>query len=248
MQAVWSLFQRGGPAMVPLLACSVLALAVVIERAWALRRGRVLRPGLLEAVRGFRAGDDPDRLRSACERHPGALAAVVCAVIEDPPAERDLAVERVQTAGRRAVRDLDRGLLLLEIIAGISPLLGLFGTVLGMFETFQVIARQGLGDPGALSGGISEALITTIFGLGIAIPTVVALGWLGRRVDDLVLELEEHGGALLHRLYPDGQRLAIGGGGSGPETAGPSPAAESSPAADSAGSLPAGAGARREAR
>lgn len=209
MEEAWSLLRQGGPVMVPLALCSIFALAVVLDRFWALRRKRVLPAELLAVVRRFRAGDDPGTVLTPCDRRPGPLASVLCAVLEDPPRERELAVERVQTAGRRAVRELERGLVALEIIAAMSPLLGLLGTVLGMFNTFQVIAEQGLGDPGALSGGISQALITTIFGLGIAIPTAVAQSYFSHRVDDLVLEIEEHGGALVDRVYPDGERLAV---------------------------------------
>lgn len=207
MEEVWSLIRQGGPTMVPLLLCSIVALAVALERFWVLRRSRVLPEPLTEHVRRFPSEGDPEELLDACHRHPGALATVVRTALIDPPMDREVAVERVQAAGRRSVRHLDRGLLVLEIIAAISPLLGLFGTVLGMFSTFQVIAEQGLGDPGALSGGISEALITTIVGLGIAIPTVVAHGSLSKKVDDLVLDVEEHGERLLRRLYPDGRTL-----------------------------------------
>jgi biopolymer transport protein ExbB len=208
MERAWNLIQQGGPTMVPLLLCSVLAVAVFCERMWALVRKRVFHPELLAELRAFRPGADPEYVEEVCERHPGALATVIAAVLDDPPRDREVALERVQSAGRRAVRDLDRGLLVLEIVGGISPLLGLFGTVLGMFETFQVITQQGLGDPSALSAGISEALVTTIFGLGIGIPTVVAHSYLSRRVDDLVLEVEEIVGTLIDRLYPDGKELA----------------------------------------
>jgi biopolymer transport protein ExbB len=208
MEEAWNLLRQGGPVMVPLALCSIAALALVLDRFWALRRKRVLPGELLSAARRFRAADDPGAVLAPCDARPGPLATVLSVVVEDPPRTRELAVERVQTAGRRAVRELERGLVALEIIAVISPLLGLLGTVLGMFHTFQVIAEQGLGDPGALSGGISQALITTIFGLGIAIPTAVAQSYFSHRVDDLVLEIEEHGGALVDHLYPDGVRLA----------------------------------------
>jgi biopolymer transport protein ExbB len=204
MEQTWNLLRQGGPTMVPLLLCSVLALAVVLERLWMLRRARVLPRELLSALEGFFAGGDRGALREVCGRRPGPLAAVVEAALQHGDGGPG-AHERVQAAGRRAVRALDRGLLLLEIVAAIAPLLGLFGTVLGMFETFQVIARQGLGDPGALSGGISEALVTTIFGLGLAIPAVVAHGYLSRRVDDHVGEIEELGEAVLTALQVAGE-------------------------------------------
>lgn len=209
MEQAWNLLRQGGPVMVPLALCSIFAVAVVLDRVWALRRKRVLPRELRATARRFRPGDAPGSVLGPCDAHPGPLAAVLRVVLDDPPRERALAVERVQTAGRRAVRELERGLVALEIIAAISPLLGLLGTVTGMFNTFQVISEQGLGDPGALSGGISEALITTIFGLGIAIPTAVSQSYFSHRVDDLVLEIEEHGGILIDRLYPDGEALAV---------------------------------------
>lgn len=205
MARVLTLLEQGGPTMVPLLLCSVLALAVVLERAWALRRGRVLPAALLDLVQNFQPGTDPALSRALCARHPGALSIVISAVANGPQRDRTLAYDRAQTAGRRAVQQLDRGLVLMEIIAGVSPLLGLFGTVLGMFHTFRVIAAQGIGDASALSGGISEALLTTIVGLGVAIPTLVAHSYFSKRVDDLVIEIEEHGTTLLQRLYPEGE-------------------------------------------
>lgn len=207
MEEAWNLVRQGGPVMVPLALCSIFALGVALDRVWVLRRKKVLPAALAAAARRFRGGDPPGAVLTACDEHPSPLARVLEAVLENPPPEREVAVERVQNAGRRVVRELERGLVALEIIAAISPLLGLLGTVLGMFSTFQVIAEQGLGDPGALSGGISEALITTIFGLGIAIPTAVAQSYFSHRVDDLVLEIEERTGAVVDHLYPEGGRL-----------------------------------------
>lgn len=202
------LLQQGGPTMVPLLLCSVVALAVLLERAWALRRTRILPAPLLDLVNTFQSGTDPALSRALCDRHPGPLALILRGIVEDVPKNRQVAYDRAHAAGRRALQHMDRGLVLLEIIAGVSPLLGLFGTVLGMFHTFRVIAVQGVGDAGALSGGISEALLTTIVGLGIAIPTLVGHSYFAKRVDDLALEIEDYGTALLQRLYPDGDRAA----------------------------------------
>lgn len=208
MSRALALLQQGGPTMVPLMLCSVLALAVVIDRAWSLRRSAVLPPALLDFARNYQPGTNLDLSRALCDRYPGPFALVIWAIINDPAADGGLATEQAQAAGRRAVRLLERGIVLLEIVAGISPLLGLFGTVLGMFHTFRIIAEQGVGNVGALSGGISEALLTTIVGLGVAIPTVVAYSFFAKRVDDLVLEIEDHGARILQRLYPDGRTLA----------------------------------------
>ncbi len=209
MTRTLALLQQGGPTMVPLVLCSILALAVMLERVWGLRRSAVFPPALLDFARNYQPGTDRDLSRALCDRHPGPLSLVIWAIVGDPPADGHMATEQAQAAGRRAVRLLERGLVLLEIVAGISPLLGLFGTVLGMFHTFRVIAQQGVGNVGALSGGISEALLTTIFGLGVAIPTVVAYSYFAKRVDDLVLEIEDHGAKILQRLYPDGRTLAV---------------------------------------
>jgi biopolymer transport protein ExbB len=108
--------------------------------------------------------------------------------------------ELILDQGRQEIRTLERGLVALETVAAISPLLGLFGTVLGILKVFNVITRMGVGQATALSGGISEALITTIVGLAIAIPAVVAYNYLSSRAENLVLDIEKHTTELMRKI------------------------------------------------
>ena len=118
--------------------------------------------------------------------------------------KRDQSNEEIKEAildqGRQETNTLERGLVILETIAGIAPLLGLLGTVLGMIKVFQVISDQGLGQTQLLSGGISEALITTVVGLSIAIPTLVAYNYFTHKVERFVLEIEKHSSHLMAKL------------------------------------------------
>ena len=115
-------------------------------------------------------------------------------------AEEEEVKEAIVDQGRQEARTLERGLGVLETVAGIAPLMGLLGTVLGMIRVFDVISRQGLGQTQSLSGGISEALITTVAGLSIAIPTLVAYNYFTHKVEDLVLEIEKYSAQILNKV------------------------------------------------
>ena len=194
---MWELIRAGGPAMWPIILCSVLAVAITLERTWALQRSRVLPDDLLPKLRRLlEAGPATDEVRAALERNSplGKILAVALAVRHRPTAQRQ---ERVQDAGRQVVHELDRFLNTLGTIASIAPLLGLLGTVTGIIRAFTAINQGAIGDPRMLSGGISEALISTAAGLMVAVPALVAYRWLRGRVDTLALELEREATALL---------------------------------------------------
>lgn len=187
---MWELIRAGGPAMWPIVLCSVLAVAITLERAWALQRARVLPAELLPKLRRLlEAGPATDEVRAALERNSplGKLLSVALAVRHRPAAQRQ---ERLQDAGRQVVHELDRFLNTLGTVASIAPLLGLLGTVTGIIRSFTAINQGAIGDPRMLSGGISEALISTAAGLMVAVPALVAYRWLRGRVDSLALELE----------------------------------------------------------
>lgn len=136
-----------------------------------------------------------------CQRVDIPFARVIRTGLLNSGLPRAENVEMIQASARHEVGSLERGLLMLEIITGISPLLGLLGTVLGIFHVFNVIVERGVGEASILSGGISEALVTTIVGLFIAIPSLVAHSYFSKRVDELVLEIERHATILIHKLY-----------------------------------------------
>jgi biopolymer transport protein ExbB len=202
MTAIPDWFWKGGVVMWPLLACSVAAVAVVLERMWALRRRRVLSRPLLSALQApSGAAAERTQLRERVAADPsvlGELARVAFDHAELPKAEN---LEAVQAAARQVASRLERGLTTLALVVELGPLLGLLGAVAGMVRVFGDVARHGLADPIQISGGISEALIATFTGLSVAIPALVAYMYLRRRVDNLALDLERHMDELLRRLY-----------------------------------------------
>jgi biopolymer transport protein ExbB len=181
----------GGPVMIPIGLCSVVALAAFLERLWSLRRGRIVPQQasmqLIELVRQQRWDD----ALTLCRSTPVAVSRVVEVALSLRGQPRAVIKERLEEVGRREAADMERYIPIVGTIAAISPLLGLLGTVGGMIITFQVIQEQGLGNVGSLAGGISQALVTTFAGLCVGIPAVVANRYLLARVDDLLLELEE---------------------------------------------------------
>lgn len=183
--------ESGGPVMVPILACSLIAVATFLERAWALRRSRVVPTALcVEVIERLRQRRHDDAI-TLCRTRPGPAARMLEAGIALRGQDRARIKERMEEVGRREAAELERFTPVLGTIASISPLLGLLGTVGGMIATFQVIQTQGLGNVGSLAGGISQALVTTFAGLSVGIPALVANRWVLARVDRLVLDLEE---------------------------------------------------------
>ncbi|MGC6494472.1 MAG: MotA/TolQ/ExbB proton channel family protein [Myxococcota bacterium] len=195
--------QSGGPVMVPIVACSVVALAAFLERMWALRRQRVVPSALgLELLALAEQGRFDDAM-TLCRSRPVAVARVLEAALELRGQPRARIRERVEEVGRREAAELERFVPVLGTIASIAPLLGLLGTVGGMIVTFQVIETQGLGNVGSLAGGISQALVTTFAGLSVGIPTLVANRYILARVDALLLDLEEVASGFLDHLVGD---------------------------------------------
>jgi biopolymer transport protein ExbB len=197
---MWETLRAGGILMIPLAACSILALWVTLDRVWHLRRRRIVRSEIVAVIDTLSGPSDIPMVRSICERYPGPLAALVRVALDSRTRPRDEMRENVEDQGRQEVADLGRGLNLLETIAAIAPLLGLLGTVFGMIQVFDVVSRQGAGQAQSLSGGISVALITTAAGLSIGIPALVAYNYLTAKAERLVLELEAHANRLIEKI------------------------------------------------
>jgi len=186
--------------MIPIGICSIAALAIIVERAMALRRALVINPEVVALVEQL---DDPKgaaAVLQACREAPGAFARLCEAVLEGRKREPAHLIETLNAAGRIQVGGLERGLTVLEIVAAITPLLGLLGTVLGMVTVFEAISMQGTGDPRVLSAGISKALVTTVAGLSVAIPSLAFHSWFSRRVEQYADEMHERAVGLLARL------------------------------------------------
>jgi len=200
MQPVVDFLKAGGPLMIPLGLCSILALAVMLERAINLRRRRILVPEIVQLVETIHGPADIGMSLKILDRNPGAFATVVRTAIESRDLEPEEIRDVVGDVGRRESKRIEKGLVPLEAIAAVAPLLGLLGTVVGMIRVFRVIALIGVGNANALSGGISQALITTAVGLGIAIPALVAYHFFSSRASEIVSEMEHHASLLLSKL------------------------------------------------
>jgi biopolymer transport protein ExbB len=201
MKNAWDFLAKGGITMIPLFLCSVAALAVVIEKALSLRRRRVILPEVVGVLENVREANDFGLAASICEKHRGPFATIIRLCLENRGLPREEIKEALLDQGRQEVHQLEKGLGVLETVAGIAPLLGLLGTVLGILKVFKIISVMGVGQATALAGGISEALISTITGLFIGIPALVAYNYYGQKAETLVLEIEKHSNRLLAKIH-----------------------------------------------
>ena len=192
--------QAGGWLMLPIITCSVVAAAIILERLWTLQQKRVLPKELTAQAWQWVKADklDPEHLQSLHQSSP--LGQVLAAGLANRDAGREIAKESIEDTGRHVVHELERYLNPLGTIAAISPLLGLLGTVIGMVKVFAAITAQGVGNPGVLAGGISEALITTAAGLTVAIPSLIGYRYLRGLVDSLVVRMEKEAMRFLEAL------------------------------------------------
>lgn len=185
------LVKAGGWVMAPILMCSVLALAIILERAWSLRRSCVLPPALLADLRHW-AEQGSLRIRQVEGEHAGSpLGRMLRAALVYRQYGREVVKESIEDTGRHIVFELERFLNTLGTIATISPLLGLLGTVSGMIEILGIVGQHGSGNFKLMASGMSEALVATASGIVVAIPTLVAYRYYRGRVDELVISLEK---------------------------------------------------------
>lgn len=184
--------KMGGYTMVPLLAASVLLVAIVLERLIILRRERILPQNLVRLVDQANKPDVLQAIRTEAYRSDAPLARVLRVALDHANDTRANAIEAVTAAGKEQAHHLERGLGVIDTIAVACPPLGLLGTLFGLMDVFMSIQQQGQTTLGAAGPGIAKALITTIVGLIIAIPALLSYNLLSRRVDGLVLALEKH--------------------------------------------------------
>jgi biopolymer transport protein ExbB len=188
---VLEIILAGGWLMAPIILCSVLSLTIIAERIWTLRRSKVVPKGIGEQVKDWAARHELDRRHIEQLREESALGRVLAAALINRHRSRDLIKEAVEDTGRHVVHELERFLNTLGTIAGISPLLGLLGTVIGMIKVFSAILAHGVGNANELAGGISEALITTAAGLTVAIPSFFFYRYFKGQVEEYVVSMEE---------------------------------------------------------
>jgi biopolymer transport protein ExbB len=191
----------GGWVMFPIILCSILAAAIIIERLWTLKPARVVPRDLARRVWDLVSRDQltPQTLQELRAGSP--LGQILAAGLANRHLDRAVMKEGIEDTGRHVVHELERYLNTLGTIAAITPLLGLLGTVTGMIRTFSALTLGGVGDPASLAGGISEALITTAAGLMVAIPALIAYRYLRGRIDALVVQMEQEAIALVEALH-----------------------------------------------
>lgn len=196
------IIRAAGWPIIPLLFASVIALALIIERTISLRRSVIVPPGLLEKVLGeLRQGGASDELIGRVQAH-SPLGQVLAAGLRNVRTSREVMKESIEEAGRGVAHDLERFLTTLGTIATVSPLMGLFGTVVGMIELFGAQGPSGVGaDPQQLAHGISVALYNTGFGLMIAIPSLIAHRHFRAMVEGLVVDMEQAAVKLVEVLH-----------------------------------------------
>jgi len=190
MTGVIVFFQKGGPTMWPLLVASIISVAILIEKALFLRRGRVAPPFLLDQVRARLLDSKREEALAYLRQDGSPMAHVLATGVATKERRREVIRDRLEDAGRHQLPLLEAHLNALGIIAGVSPLLGLLGTVSGMIKVFNTIALRGVGHADALAGGISEALFSTAMGLMVAIPAYIAYRYFRHRAEVLAVEME----------------------------------------------------------
>lgn len=199
---IMSAYQRGGVTMLPLSLCSLIMVTLIIERLWFLRFQRLFPKKEIQQLKHYIVADSESLQRLPIPtNHPiGRILAHGLAVGANSPLTFR---EAVSDQARRELHEMQRGLVGLEIIATIAPLLGLLGTALGMVQLFRNISLEGAARTEALGQGISEALLTTVSGLIIGIPALVAYTLFSRRVVSLGIYIEEQISSFFHKLFPE---------------------------------------------
>jgi len=188
---VLEIILAGGWLMAPILLCSTLSVAIIIERFWTLRSNKVIPEGLGAKVEDWAAKHELDQSHLDELRAESPLGRIYASALNNRKRPREVIKEAVEDTGRHVVHDLERFLNTLGTIAGVSPLLGLLGTVIGMIKVFSAILISGVGDANVLAGGISEALITTAAGLTVAIPSYIFYRFFRGMVSEYVITMEE---------------------------------------------------------
>lgn len=178
--------------MIPLIGSSIIALAIILERALQLRRKKVLDPQVVRMLISIKEEKDIDATHVICNQNNSTFTNLIKVGLENRNLPKDELKELLEDQGRQESRVLERGLGVLETVAAAAPLMGLLGTVIGMIKVFNVISQVGVGQASALSGGISEALITTVIGLSIGIPVLVMYNYFIHKSENLILDIEKH--------------------------------------------------------
>ena len=200
---MFELVQAGGWLMIPILLCSVVAAGISVERLWTLRAEQVAPRDLLTQVWSWIRNNEMDSSRLREVKSGSPLGQILVAGITSHRRGRDVMKESIEEVANHVVHELERYLNTLGTVAAITPLLGLLGTVIGMIKVFTAIQLEGTGNAAVVAGGISEALITTAAGLTVAIPSLFFHRYFQRKVDELVIYMEQEALKLVEVLNAD---------------------------------------------
>jgi len=187
---MFELFNKGGFLMYPIFFSSLLAIAIFFERMFFLKSIKTSTRKFGNRISDLIRKGNINFAISVCRKNFTPISQIILAALLKHGSSREEIKEVIEDTARHEITILERNLPILATIGNIAPLLGLLGTVFGMIKAFQVVSVVGVGNPGALAGGISEALLTTAFGLSVAIPTIVAYNYLAHRVDRQIKEME----------------------------------------------------------
>ena len=200
---MFELVVAGGWLMLPIILCSIIVLGICIEKYLALNPQKIAPQHLLAQVWGWLKNNQMNPSRLAELRSTSPLGLILAAGLSNSRHGRDVMKESIEEAASKVIHDLERYLNPLGTIAVVAPLLGLLGTVIGMIKVFNEIMISGTGNAGILAGGISEALITTAAGLSVAIPALIMHRYYVRRIDSIVVTLEQEAVKLVDALHGD---------------------------------------------
>ena len=200
---MFEIIKSGGWMMLPIIMCSIVAMAIVIERFWSLQKKKILPQELVPQVWRLSREKKLDEAVLRRLKTSSPLGCILAAGLANQNHGRDVMKECIEESGRKVVHDLERYLNTLGTIATISPLLGLLGTVFGMIDIFASLMQHGSGDPSVLAGGISVALVTTAAGLTVGIPSLIFHRHFERLVDEYVVDMEAEALKLIDILHGD---------------------------------------------
>jgi len=202
VQTIMSFFIKGGLFMWPLLACSVVAVTTIILRGIALREKNVMPLAIQSEIERLAPGASPERLMRIVSHDPSSLARITRVALQHLRGPRSENVEVVETRARHEMVRLEKGLIVLEVIVGIAPLLGLIGAVSGLVHVFSHLGlSSGAADTRQIALGIAEALNATVFGLSIAVPTLIAFSYFSKKVEVMSVEMETLVVELISKCY-----------------------------------------------
>ncbi|MBU2875346.1 MotA/TolQ/ExbB proton channel family protein [Marinobacter salexigens] len=200
---MFELLKAGGILMVPIIACSILALAIILERFWTLRASRVAPPQTINELWRWIKKKELNSRKLKALQSSSPMGRILAGGLMNAKHGREIMKESIEHEASQVIHELERFLNPLGTVATITPLLGLLGTVIGMIKVFAEIQLAGVGNAGNLAGGISEALITTAAGLSIAIPALICHRYFIRRVDELVVSMEQEAIKLVEVVHGD---------------------------------------------